>query len=45
MRPTALTLKCYSTACLEPIDLELDLKNRMLYWTDRGDPPSGNTVN
>ena len=22
----------------EPIDLELDLKNRVLYWTDRGDP-------
>jgi len=29
----------------EPIDLELDLENRVLYWTDRGDPPSGNTVN
>jgi hypothetical protein len=29
----------------EPIDLELDLKNCMLYWTDRGDPPRGNTVN
>ncbi len=29
----------------EPIDLDLDLKNRMLYWTDRGDPPRGNTVN
>ena len=29
----------------EPIDLELDLRNRMLYWTDRGDPPRGNTVN
>jgi hypothetical protein len=29
----------------EPIDLELDLNNRVLYWTDRGDPPSGNTVN
>ena len=29
----------------EPIDLELDLTNRMLYWTDRGDPPRGNTVN
>jgi DNA-binding beta-propeller fold protein YncE len=28
----------------EPIDLELDLKNRHLYWTDRGDPPRGNTV-
>lgn len=29
----------------EPIDLELDLQRRMLYWTDRGDPPLGNTVN
>ena len=29
----------------EPIDLELDLANRMIYWTDRGDPPRGNTVN
>jgi hypothetical protein len=29
----------------EPIDLELDLANRLLYWTDRGDPPRGNTVN
>jgi len=29
----------------EPIDLELDLVNRFMYWTDRGDPPLGNTVN
>jgi hypothetical protein len=29
----------------EPIDLELDTDNRMIYWTDRGDPPRGNTVN
>ncbi|MCX4404878.1 3-hydroxyacyl-CoA dehydrogenase [Streptomyces sp. NPDC059837] len=29
----------------EPIDLELDLGERMLYWTDRGDPPRGNSVN
>jgi len=29
----------------EPIDLELDLGNRLMYWTDRGDPPLGNTVN
>jgi hypothetical protein len=28
----------------EPIDLELDLEHRVLYWTDRGDPPRGNTV-
>ncbi|GAA1267843.1 hypothetical protein GCM10009609_33690 [Pseudonocardia aurantiaca] len=29
----------------EPIDLEVDLAARMLYWTDRGDAPRGNTVN
>jgi hypothetical protein len=29
----------------EPIDLDLDLNRRFLYWTDRGDPPKGNTVN
>src|SRR5713101_5668980 len=29
----------------ESIDLDLDLANRTLYWTDRGDPPRGNTVN
>jgi hypothetical protein len=29
----------------EPIDLDLDLGNRTMYWTDRGDPPRGNTVN
>src|ERR1700747_688895 len=29
----------------EPIDLELDLKNRFLYWTDRGAAPRGNTGN
>jgi hypothetical protein len=29
----------------EPIDLELDLESRVLYWTDRGNAPLGNTVN
>lgn len=29
----------------EPIDLQLDLAERTLYWTDRGDPPRGNSVN
>ena len=29
----------------EPIDLELDVAHRVMYWTDRGDPPRGNTVN
>jgi hypothetical protein len=29
----------------EPIDLELDERNRLLFWTDRGDAPAGNTLN
>jgi hypothetical protein len=29
----------------EPIDLEIDHGRRLLYWTDRGNPPRGNTVN
>jgi len=29
----------------EPIDLDIDPVSRTLYWTDRGDPPRGNTVN
>ncbi|KAI1839938.1 hypothetical protein JX265_013894 [Neoarthrinium moseri] len=29
----------------EPIDLEIDEETQTLYWTDRGDPPSGNSVN
>ncbi|MEJ8851331.1 3-hydroxyacyl-CoA dehydrogenase [Variovorax rhizosphaerae] len=29
----------------EPIDLDIDPDTRILYWTDRGDPPAGNTVN
>ncbi len=29
----------------EPIDLELNHAKRVLYWTDCGDPPLGNTVN
>ena len=29
----------------EPIDLDIDPVNRSLYWTDRGNPPRGNTVN
>jgi hypothetical protein len=28
----------------EPIDLDLDIAKRMMYWSDRGDPPRGNTV-
>lgn len=29
----------------EPIDLEYEEGTRMLYWTDRGDPPKGNSLN
>jgi hypothetical protein len=29
----------------EPIDLDVDLSTRLLYWSDRGDPPRGNTLN
>ncbi len=29
----------------EPIDMDLDLAKHVMYWTDRGDPPKGNTVN
>jgi DNA-binding beta-propeller fold protein YncE len=29
----------------EPIDLEWDRERETLYWTDRGDPPNGNTLN
>lgn len=29
----------------EPIDLEYVAESKALYWTDRGDPPFGNTVN
>ena len=29
----------------EPIDLEWDGESEFLYWTDRGDPPKGNTLN
>ncbi|KAK6613743.1 3-hydroxyacyl-CoA dehydrogenase [Botrytis cinerea] len=29
----------------EPIDLEIDQDTQTLYWTDRGDPPRGNSLN
>lgn len=29
----------------EPIDLEIDTESETLYWTDRGYPPTGNTLN
>ena len=38
-------IEMYFDRLPEPIDLELDVERRVLYWTDRGDPPRGNTVN
>ncbi len=38
-------IEVFFDALPEPIDLELDPEKRVLYWTDRGDPPRGNTVN
>jgi 3-hydroxyacyl-CoA dehydrogenase len=29
----------------EPIDLDLDLRDRMIYWSDRGNGPRGNSIN
>ncbi|KAF5630050.1 alcohol dehydrogenase [Fusarium sp. NRRL 52700] len=29
----------------EPIDLEIDESENVLYWTDRGELPNGNTIN
>ena len=39
-----LDVELLSEGLPEPIDLELDLEHRILYWTDRGDRPCGNTV-
>ena len=38
-------IEIFFDALPEPIDLELDHESRLMYWTDRGDPPRGNTVN
>ena len=45
LQPTRSDIEIFFDGLPEPIDLELDHKNRVLYWTDRGDPPRGNTVN
>lgn len=42
---TRTDIELLFSALPEPIDLDLDLANRMIYWTDRGDAPRGNTVN
>jgi hypothetical protein len=33
------------TGLPEPIDLEIDEDTQTLFWTDRGDPPMGNSLN
>src|SRR3954470_11370137 len=38
-------IEVFFDALPEPIDIEIDHQNRVIYWTDRGDPPRGNTVN
>ncbi|EKG16461.1 hypothetical protein MPH_06237 [Macrophomina phaseolina MS6] len=38
-------VECLFEGLPEPIDLELDEERQVLYWTDRGDPPTGNTLN
>src|ERR1700726_973656 len=43
--PTRTDIEVLFDGLPEPIDLDLDLPNGMVYWTDRGDPPRGNTVN
>ena len=37
-------IEVFFDALPEPIDIEIYHKNRVIYWTDRGDPPRGNTV-
>lgn len=44
-RPDARATEVLWSGLPEPIDLELDLDAGVLYWTDRGAPPSGNTLN
>ena len=38
-------IECVLEDLPEPIHLELDSRCRMLYWTDRGDLPYGNSLN
>ncbi|KAJ5087477.1 YWTD domain-containing protein [Penicillium angulare] len=38
-------IECLLVGLPEPIQLALDSQSQILYWTDRGDPPFGNTVN
>lgn len=43
--PTSRAIEMLWAGLPEPIDLELDLNAGLLYWTDRGAPPAGNTLN
>lgn len=38
-------IECLFKNLPEPIDLEVDEKNDLLYWTDRGELPLGNSIN
>lgn len=38
-------IQCLLSGLPEPIDLDFDAHTRMLYWTDRGNPPLGGTLN
>jgi hypothetical protein len=36
---------CLAQGLAEPVDLDFDDESQMLYWTDRGEMPFGNTLN
>lgn len=38
-------IECLFENLPEPIDLEIDDENQVLWWTDRGDYPAGNSLN
>ncbi|PLB52884.1 hypothetical protein P170DRAFT_444770 [Aspergillus steynii IBT 23096] len=38
-------IRCILSGLPEPIDLEIDEESRVLYWTDRGELPFGNSLN
>ncbi|KAG9640834.1 putative 3-hydroxyacyl-CoA dehydrogenase, partial [Aureobasidium melanogenum] len=42
---TRSDIECVLDKLPEPIDLEFDGNTSMLYWTDRGEVPFGNTLN
>ncbi|KAK0731360.1 hypothetical protein B0H67DRAFT_606081 [Lasiosphaeris hirsuta] len=42
---TRADIECLFSRLPEPIDLEIDEDGRAMYWTDRGELPSGNSLN